>query len=182
MRTTHEGRVDGTMTAASEERRIGNIVLYDLTVPQFPPGAREVLDAIASSEVPPLEPDALREAAVAQTGLHDFGSPDFTEPLDVLCRSLRTEAGLSRAGIVMATGQVIGHLRTRLRTEDLLRRHPEILDVPIERPIVVAGLPRSGTTHLHNLLAADTALRSLPYWESLEPIPAPDDPPGEAGV
>lgn len=169
-------------STASTGRRDGDIVLDDLTDPQFPPGVREVLDAIASSDVPPLEPDAVREAAVAQTGLHDFGDPDFSEPLEILCRSLRAEAGLSRAGIVMATGQVIGHLRTRLRTEDLLRRHPEILDVPIERPIVVAGLPRSGTTHLHNLLSADTALRSLPYWESLEPIPAPDDPPGEAGV
>lgn len=170
------------MTAASTERRDGDIVLDDLTDPQFPPGVREVLDAIASSDAPPLEPDALREAAVAQTGLDDFGEPDFSEPLEILCRSLRTEAGLSRAGIVMASGQLIGHLRTRLRTEDLLRRHPEILETPIKRPIVVAGLPRSGTTHLHNLLSADTALRSLPYWESLEPIPAPDDPPGEAGV
>jgi hypothetical protein len=171
----------GTAETASK-RRDGDIILDDLTDPQFPPGVREILDAIAASEAPPLEPDALREAAVTQTGLADFGDPDFSEPLEILCRSLRTEAGLSRAGIVMATGQLIGHLRTRLRTEDLLRRHPEILDVPIERPIVVAGLPRSGTTHLHNLLSADSALRSLPYWESLEPIPSPDDPPGEAGV
>jgi hypothetical protein len=171
----------GTAETASK-RRDGDIILDDLTDPQFPPGVREILDAIAASEVPPLDPDALREAAVAQTGLADFGDPDFSEPLEILCRSLRTEAGLSRAGIVMATGQLIGHLRTRLRAEDLLRRHPEILDVPIERPIVVAGLPRSGTTHLHNLLSADSALRSLPYWESLEPIPSPDDPPGEAGV
>ena len=48
--------------------------------------------------------------------------------------------------------------------------------VRIERPIIIAGLPRSGTTHLHNLIAADPAIRSLPYWESLEPFPAPDEP------
>ena len=45
-------------------------------------------------------------------------------------------------------------------------RHPEIRDIEIEAPIIVAGLPRTGTTHLHNLMSADPALRSLPYWES----------------
>ena len=48
--------------------------------------------------------------------------------------------------------------------------HPEILEVEIRRPIVIVGQPRTGTTHLHNLMAADPALRSLPYWESLEPV------------
>jgi hypothetical protein len=66
--------------------------------------------------------------------------------------------------------------------EDLLRRRPEIASIPIDRPVVVLGLPRSGTTHLVNLLAADTRLRSLPFWESLEPVPAPGDGPGRDGV
>ena len=61
----------------------------------------------------------------------------------------------------------------RLRFHDLLNRHPEILEVEIERPIIICGLPRSGTTHLLNLIAADQRLRSLPYWESLEPVPIP---------
>ncbi len=72
-------------------------------------------------------------------------------------------------------------LANRLRVEDLLRRHPEILAVAIERPIIVAGLPRSGTTHLVNLIAADTRLRSLPYWESLEPVPVAGEGPGRDG-
>jgi hypothetical protein len=69
-------------------------------------------------------------------------------------------------------------LKNRLLLADLLARHPEIAAIPIARPIVICGLPRTGTTHLHNLMAADPALRSLPYWESLEPIPQP----AEAGV
>ena len=69
-------------------------------------------------------------------------------------------------------------LKNRLLVSDLLARHPEILDIPIARPIVIAGLPRTGTTHLHNLLSADPDLRSLPYWESLEPVPAGDERPG----
>jgi hypothetical protein len=67
-------------------------------------------------------------------------------------------------------------VQNRLLLTDLLARHPEIHDVAVERPIVVLGLPRTGTTHLHNVLAADPALRSLPYWESLQPVVAPGAP------
>src|SRR3546814_12581518 len=61
--------------------------------------------------------------------------------------------------------------------EDIIRRHPEILDIKIDRPIIVAGLPRSGTTHLLGLLSADKRLRSLPWWEAIAPVPAPGDEP-----
>jgi hypothetical protein len=63
----------------------------------------------------------------------------------------------------------------RLLIQDLLKRHPEIHDVEIRAPIIVAGLPRSGTTHLLNLMAADSRLRALPLWESYEPVPAPGE-------
>ena len=65
--------------------------------------------------------------------------------------------------------------KNRLLIQDLLTRHPEIHDVKIKAPIIVAGLPRSGTTHLLNLLAADSRLRSLPLWESYEPVPTPGE-------
>ena len=82
---------------------------------------------------------------------------------------LRDEGGLD--GRRDATARLpAGLLKNRLRVEDLLRRHPEILDDRIVAPIVICGLPRTGTTHLHNLMSADPALRSLPYWESLEPV------------
>jgi hypothetical protein len=64
-------------------------------------------------------------------------------------------------------------LKNRLMLADLLARHPEIRDVEIARPMVIAGLPRTGTTHLHNLISSDPALRSLPYWESIQPVPLP---------
>src|SRR5699024_6807070 len=64
---------------------------------------------------------------------------------------------------------------TRLRLEDLIRRHPEILDIEIARPIIVAGLPRPGTTYLLNLISADSRLRSLPWWEAIAPVPSPED-------
>ncbi len=156
---------------------VADIVLDDLAEPRFSPQARAVLDAIAATPVPPLEPDALMAAAVEQTALSDFGDDAFREPLAVLCECIPREAGLNAVGRVTAPSSLVGMLANRLRLEDLIRRHPEIEHLPVARPIVIVGLPRTGTTHLHNLLSADPQLRSLPYWESLEPVPPQIPPP-----
>jgi hypothetical protein len=122
-----------------------------------------------------LDPDALCEAASRATGLSDFGDPSFREPLGVLLDSLEREAGLSPFGRSATRTLLLQLLSNRLLLEDLIARHPEILAERIERPIVIAGLPRTGTTHLHNLVSRAPELRSLPYWESLEPVPSPRD-------
>jgi hypothetical protein len=90
--------------------------------------------------------------------------------LHVLVTALETEAGLSPAGRFMQRELLLQLLRNRLLIHDLLRRRPEIHDLRVERPIIICGLPRTGTTHLHNLLAVDPVLRVLPYWEALEPV------------
>jgi hypothetical protein len=156
------------------------IRLDDLAAPRFSDEARAVLEAGAAlADQAVLEPDALCATAVEQLGgLDQFGDDAFREPLAVLCDSLRTEAGLSAFGRVSIHAQLVQLLKNRLLVTDHLHRHPEALDVPVRAPIVIAGLPRTGTTHLHNLVSADTALRCLPYWESLEPLPAPGDEPG----
>ncbi len=125
-----------------------------------------------------LDPGSLMEAAAEQTGLDDFGDDGFVERLDVLCRALRTEANLSPAGVFAQHAMLSGLLRNRLLIEHRIARHPEILAQEIRAPIVICGLPRTGTTHLHNLMSADPALRSLPYWESLEPVLADQERPG----
>ena len=100
----------------------------------------------------------------------------------MLCRAMREEGGFNGAGVMQQHTFLLGLLKNRLLIEDLLRRHPEILEERIAAPIIICGLPRTGTTHLHNLMSADPALRSLPYWESLEPVlaererPAPGAP------
>jgi len=119
-----------------------------------------------------LEEDELLATARRRSGLRDFGDPGFHEPLGVLTAALDAEARLSPLGRYAARALVLGLLVTRLRLVRLLEQHPEILSLPIDAPIVIMGLPRTGTTHLHSLIASDPALRSLPYWESLEPIPA----------
>ncbi len=154
-----------------------DIVIDDYENPQFTPQARAVLDAIAASPAVTFEPDAVLAAACEQTGLDDFGDDWFREPLEVICEAVPAEAGLSPTGRVTAGMSLVSFLANRLRLEDLIRRHPEIEQLPVKAPIMIVGLPRTGTTHLHNLLSADPALRSLPYWESLEPVPATIPPP-----
>ncbi len=125
--------------------------------------------------------EALLETARRQTGLSDFGPPDFLERLRVQLLSIDEDRELNALGRLGVFSNLVRALANRLRFEDLLRRHPEILEVELVRPIVVVGLPRSGTTHLVNLIAADSRLRSLPYWESMEPVPAPREGPGRDG-
>ena len=151
--------------------RPADVRIDDLAVPRFPAEVDAIRTAMTAMGADlHFEPDELLATAVDQTGLDDFGDSRFREPLAVLCTALRTEAGLSPAGVTSAWSQLVTLLKNRLLVEDVLKRHPEIHAQLIERPIIIAGLPRTGTTHLHNLMSADPALRSLPYWESLEPV------------
>ena len=102
----------------------------------------------------PLDADVLHAKAIAETGLTDFGPDDYRERLDVYLAALREIDGLHGPGIVNFHAQLLQWLKNRLLLNDLLTRHPEIHDIELLPPVVIAGLPRTGTTHLHNLLAA----------------------------
>jgi len=147
--------------------------LDDLADPQFSPEAMAIFDGAAPfADMVELNADALMTQAAAETGLGDFGPMDFVERLEVLLDALDSEASLSPMGRISA-GALMGMLlKNRLLLTDLLARHPEIHDIDIAAPIIIAGLPRTGTTHLHNLISCDPALRSLPYWESMQPVPS----------
>ena len=157
------------------------IRIADLAAPVLTELQRTVIDAAGRMPVIFTE-EAVLEQATKRTGLTDFGADDFRERLGVWLRSVEEDAGLGPVGRVGIFRDLVRYAANRLRLEDLLRRHPEILDAEVARPIVIAGLPRSGTTHLLNLIAADRRLRSLPYWESLEPFPDPAECPGPGGV
>ena len=158
--------------------RPASVRLDDLSEPRYSDEARAVLDFMneAGSQLR-IEPVTLMEAAAAETKLDDFGPGGFVERLDVLCRAMREQGGFNGAGVMQQHSFILGLLKNRLLIEDLIQRHPEILDQRIVAPIIVCGLPRTGTTHLHNLMSADPALRSLPYWESLEPVLADSEQP-----
>ena len=159
----------------SERVRITDLANPELT------GMQQAAIAAAARIPVTLSEAAVLEAARRQTGLDDFGADDFHARLRVWLAAADEDATLGPLGRLAVYGNCVRYLVNRLRLEDLLRRHPEIHDVAIRAPIIVAGLPRSGTTHLVNLIAADVRLRSLPYWESLEPVPIRGEGPGRDG-
>lgn len=122
--------------------------------------------------VGPLDADGLRAEAVRLTGLADFGPPGHGPALDLLVSALESEAGLSPAGRAEARETLLRALRIRLRLHAL--PVPTVEQPP---PVVLIGLPRTGSTLLHRLLALHPALRAPRLWELLAPV----GPPG-AGV
>jgi hypothetical protein len=162
--------------------------LDDLAEPRFSPEAEQIRDMMAALAADcPLNVDALHARAIADTGLDDFGPDDYRERLDVYLAALHDIDDMHGPGIVNFFGQLSQWLKNRLLLTDLVTRHPEIHDIELLPPVVIAGLPRTGTTHLHNLLGAASSdsrlsppetFRTLPYWESFEPFPLP----AEVGV
>ena len=116
----------------------------------------------------------LLEAATAATGLDDFGEESFREGLERLVDSADHEAKLNVAGRAMFDGQTVMLLSNRLKVEDWYARHPEIDAQEIVAPLMVLGLPRTGSTALHCLLAEDPAVRVMRNWEAMNPTPPPE--------
>ncbi len=119
----------------------------------------------------PLTVDGVLSDARRKAGLSDFGDERFLEPLEVLADSINREARLNPVGHMIIRGRIVGVLANKLVAQDTIKRHPEILDISVEEPIVVAGLARTGTTLLHRLIAQDPAIRSLASWEAINPAP-----------
>ncbi|WP_380874650.1 sulfotransferase family protein [Sphingomonas sp. DBB INV C78] len=118
------------------------------------------------SDMVPLDKDGLIAAARQETGLVDLGDPDWEEPLDVLLRALEEEAELNLMGRLATRSEIILLLRNRLKITDLVRRHPEIREQPIVAPIIITGLPRTGTSIMQELLSLDPRLRTPLFWET----------------
>ena len=153
--------------------------LDDLREPRFSPEATAIRDVMATMAADmPLDTTVLHEKACRETGLADFGPDDYRERLEVYVAALREIRDMHAPGIVNFHSQLLQCLKNRLLLTDLVKKHPEIHDIELLPPVVIAGLPRTGTTHLHNLLAAAPTFRTLPYWESVEPFPLP----AEAGT
>ena len=112
-------------------------------------------------------------AAKQQCGLSDFGDPAILEGLEVLLKSFAEEAQFSERGAQIAHAGLVSTLANRMRVEDWLKRNPQALDAPIEKPLFVFGLPRTGTTLTINLLAADPMRRSFLRWEAFDSVPPP---------
>lgn len=117
----------------------------------------------------------LAEATAATGGLKDFGDPTFRPALGALCRALDHEGKLSDTGREILRQKLVGHLCNRLRIEEYFRDFPEINREVVAPPLVIVGLPRTGTTRLQRLLSRDQRFWSMQFWESQYPVPLPDE-------
>ncbi|MEN3220308.1 sulfotransferase [Mycolicibacterium porcinum] len=144
----------------------------DLAAPQLSQAQRQILEYTETRRVE-LDIEAMLADAVSQAGVTDLAdTAGFGDRLSAHVAAIEADTGLTQLARMALRGRVVRLLRNRLSLTDLIKRYPEIESIPIERPFIVVGMPRSGTTHLVNLIAADPGRRALPYWESQEPIPA----------
>lgn len=121
-----------------------------------------------------LDLNTLRAAAERSTGLSDWGDPNFFEGVGILISSLKNEANLNAKGEMSLIERLYLTFRQRLMLIEDRKRWPAIAEVKIERPIIVTGNGRSGTTLLHNLLALAPGCRGVKFWEILRPSPPPE--------
>lgn len=158
-----------------------DISIDDLFDPQL---TQAQVAALAYGDAHPvsLTEGAVLNAARERTGLADFGPDDFRERLNLLLDEWDADANLTNLSRANLYNYTVRYASNRLLIQNTLKNDPSIHDEVIDRPIIIAGLPRSGTTHLVNLIAADPRLQSLPLWESYEPVPLPGERPLPGGI
>jgi len=116
---------------------------------------------------------ALMAEARARTGLDDFGPPTFLEGLEQLLGSLAADAPYDEADRARAIGLVTQRLVNRLKIEAWFKENPAAETAPIDNPVSIVGLPRTGTTALGNMMSLDPRFRPLRPWEQSDPCPPP---------
>jgi hypothetical protein len=122
----------------------------------------------------PLLPEPLITRAQQRTGLTDFGEWAFREPLAVLLKAYEREAGLTAFGRVAVRWDMVRFLSNLLRLRAEEKNDPSIISEQLRTPIFLLGLPRSGTTFLHNLLAQDPSNVTPRAWQTIYPYPLPN--------
>lgn len=155
-------------------------------VPPFPLPMRVALaawKAVARTGigVPRFDEAQMIAEARRNTGLHDFGDDDFVEPMRRLFHSFEEEAGLHLLGRAVMRGAAVRALECRLRLSHLRDLHPELRALPVDRPVFITGMQRTGTTKLHRLLSCADELRHLSAVEALRPAPLGQPIPNEPG-
>ncbi len=122
---------------------------------------------------PDLCAERLISHAQRSTGLRDWGDESFRVGLEQLTTALRQQARLSQVGRIAAYFNVLDHLCVRLRLIEYRARRPEVAAQQIKQPLFIVGLPRTGTTILHELIAQDPLFRAPASWEVARPVPPP---------
>ena len=121
-----------------------------------------------------LDVEGLMNAAAESADLDDFGDLNFVEPLRQRLAAANRYISFSESGHTAFTAGIVNELVNRLRLAQDLKRHPKILDEDVSDPIVIVGLPRTGTTKLQRMMSADPANQSLLFWKILNFAPFPE--------
>ena len=125
-----------------------------------------------------FDADVLMKRACASAKLDDYGDTRFVEPLREYLAGAARYFPFTAAGAARLADGIVNQLVNRLRMTEDLKRHPEILEEDVSDPIVITGMPRTGTTKLQRVLSADTANQSLLYWKVINFARFPDAAPG----
>jgi hypothetical protein len=128
----------------------------------------------AGVSAPRLDEGWLLRRAARNAGLSDFGDEAFREPLRRLLRAYEEESRLTLVGRLIAQRDTLRILENRLHLIAARQRHPEMAAAPIRDPLFIVGLPRTGSTALHELLAQDPENRVPMTWEVMWPWPFPE--------
>ncbi len=123
--------------------------------------------------------DVLKAQATTQTGLSDFGETWFFDNIKALIPALNNEARLSEAGVYGAQHMIVSGLVNRLRHIDLIKSYPEILEETVNVTAVLTGLPRTGSTMLHRMIAAAPDLTAVRWYEAQNYVPLVGEARGE---
>jgi hypothetical protein len=118
-----------------------------------------------------FDEETLNNAAIKEIGQTDFGNPHYREGLRRLIDSAEREARPHFIGRLMLRGLAVTFLSNRLLLAAARKQTPEVFERPLIPPVIILGLPRTGTTLLHRLMALDPAHRAAPLWELLRPLP-----------
>ena len=121
-----------------------------------------------------FDPDSITNDAQRETGLDDLGEGSYRDGLEAFCDAIPRESRLSPVGRISARKALVGTLANRLRVIDWARRHPDVSSERIDRPWIIVGLPRTGTSLLSFLMELDPHSRTPTQWEALDPMPPPD--------
>jgi hypothetical protein len=160
---------------------VEEIRIEDLREPKLSREQETAFDYAATQDLS-FDPEGIVRDAEAATGLSNLLDPSVLERMAAQASATDADAELSGLGRMVVRNRLVTLLSSRLRFDDFITRYPEALEVELEPPVIVVGLPRSGTTHLVNLLAADSRFRSMPWWEVQEPLPIMGDHPGRNGI
>jgi len=145
--------------------------------PSLPFSLVNKLDVLSKKMIP-IDADRVMKMAERTTGLSDWGEDGFQQRLASTVDGLN-EAHLNTTGLFGARYVLNWKLGNKLRVVDFAKRHPELDDIDIERPIIITGFFRTGTTFLHNVLAADPNNRVPQAWELSYPLGRLGDPLGD---